>query len=105
MIINYKTLRAGFVSAILLLSLSPAFAADENLCAPFKNSGIDQALVDNMLQAADSDYLYQIKADSSKMGFCVQSSIGLIKGEFASFQGGIALDQCHRPNHGFDRFK
>lgn len=92
--INYKTLYAGFLLAALSFWLSPAIATEADLCAPFKNSVIDQALVDNMLHAADSNYLYQIKTNSSKMGFCVQSSIGLVKGEFARFQGGIALDHA-----------
>jgi polyisoprenoid-binding protein YceI len=45
-----------------------------------------------MLKAAEFDQLFRIKKDSSKMSFCVQSAVGLVKGDFKNFQGGIALN-------------
>ncbi len=75
----------------LLLIMQSAYAVNNELCTPFKNAEIDQSLITNMLKAAKDGHLYQVKANSSKMGFCVESSIGVVKGQFKNFQGGIAL--------------
>lgn len=91
--IQRKLTRAG----ILMLSLylpSPAYSAnDEDLCAPFKDAKIDQSLIAQMLNAAEDGYLFQIKNESSKMGFCVDSPVGMVEGSFQQFKGGIALQE------------
>jgi len=76
---------------LLLTSMNAASAVDGELCKPFKNAEIDQSLIASMLKAAKDGHLYQIKANSSQMGFCVESSIGIVKGGFQNFKGGIAL--------------
>jgi polyisoprenoid-binding protein YceI len=46
-----------------------------------------------MLAAANDGHLYRIKPSSSKVGFCVDSPIGLIEGEFKDFTGGLTFLQ------------
>lgn len=76
----------------LLLSLSAlAHAEDEAVCAPFKNAQIDQSKLAMMLEAAEDGNLYRIQPDSSNMGFCVNSPLGVIKAKFRDFKGGLAL--------------
>jgi polyisoprenoid-binding protein YceI len=80
------------VLILFLLSISlPSFASSEDLCAPFKDAKIDQNLLSMMLQAARDGDLYRIKPGSSKMGFCVDSPLGKVEGEFRDFMGGLAL--------------
>ncbi|RKZ65124.1 MAG: hypothetical protein DRQ44_08480 [Gammaproteobacteria bacterium] len=81
----------------LLLSLSTfAHAEDEAICAPFKNAQIDQSKLAMMLEAAEGGNLYRIKPDSSTMGFCVNSPLGVIKAEFHDFKGGLALKESKK---------
>ena len=84
-------------TSLVLLTLSlPAQSTainEDDLCAPFENSKIDQSLIATMLEAATDGHLYQIKNDSSKMGFCVNSPVGMVNGNFKNFNGGIALNQ------------
>jgi len=91
MIIQSKIIRLSTVLLSLFLFMPSAYADDTELCRPFKNAAIDQSLVATMLKAAKDGHLYQVKADSSRMGFSVESSIGVVKGNFQNFQGGIAL--------------
>ena len=91
MAIQSNIIRLSAVLLSLFLFMPSAYAGDTNLCRPFKNAEIDQSLIATMLEAAKDGYLYQIKDNSSKMGFCVESSIGVVKGSFQNFQGGIAL--------------
>jgi polyisoprenoid-binding protein YceI len=69
----------------------PLVFADE-LCTPFKKAAIDQSLIATMLNAAKDGHLYRVIDNTSQMGFCVESSIGVVKGEFQKFKGGIALN-------------
>lgn len=92
MIIQSKIIRLSTALLLLFLSMQSAYAGDTELCSPFKNAEIDQSLIASMLEAAKDGHLYQVKANSSKMGFCVESSIGVVKGNFQNFQGGIALN-------------
>ena len=81
-----------FASALLSFILfMPLASGNEDLCTPFKNADIDESLIANMLKAAKDGHLYQIRPNSSKMGFCVESSIGIVEGDFKKFKGGIAL--------------
>ena len=80
------------LALVLALPVS-VHAEDETLCAPFKNAQIDQSKLKMMLSAAKDGDLYRIKPDSSKMGFCVNSPLGVIKAEFHDFKGGLALKE------------
>lgn len=84
---NIKSILILFVFSFSLSS----FADNNDLCAPFKEAKIDQNLLNTMLQAARDGDLYRIKPDSSKMGFCVDSPVGKVEGEFHDFKGGLAL--------------
>lgn len=86
------------VLIFFLLSISfTAVAENEDLCAPFKDAKIDQNLLIMMLQAAHDGDLYRIKQGSSKMGFCVDSPLGKVEGEFRDFKGGLALKDVQQP--------
>lgn len=93
MAIQNKIIHFSMVLLFLFLSLHSAYAGENDLCAPFKNAKIDQSLIAQMLKAAEDGYLYRIKTNSSKMGFCVESPIGMVTGNFQKFQGGIALKE------------
>ena len=73
------------------LSLASANAEEEDICSPFKNGKVDEQLLANMLDAADSGYLYRIKKDTSQVGFCVSSGWTEVKGDFHEFSGGLTL--------------
>lgn len=80
---------------LLTFSLS-AIAHDidkkhDRVCAPFRGGVVDPVIVDSMLQAAEEGNLYRIQAKSSRVGFCVNSSIGRFEAEFKGIQGGLAL--------------
>ncbi len=90
--IQNKIIYFGTLMLTLLLPVNPATAAEEKICAPFKNSNVDHTLIESMLKAAVDGKLYRVKTNSSKMGFCVDSSVGVVKGEFQSFKGGLALE-------------
>jgi len=78
--------------SVLLLGFSlPAHAEDDKLCAPFKDTNVNQNTLELMLKAATKGNLYRIESDSSKMGFCINSPAGKIEAEFHSFKGGLAL--------------
>jgi len=81
-----------FIGFVLALFLTPAMA-ETDVCAPFKDGVVDEAIVSKMLEAANDGHLYRIDPDSSKVGFCVDSPIGLIKGEFKKFTGGLTFLQ------------
>jgi polyisoprenoid-binding protein YceI len=81
------------IAAIALSGQATAWAADEEeLCAPFKNSRVDQSLVAMMLAAAEQGGLYRIQSSTSSVGFCAQSAVGRIEAQFTAFQGGVLLD-------------
>jgi len=80
-----------FVLPALLLFSGVAQAADNRLCAPFRDGVVDQALVAEMLKAAQEGHLYRIHSTTSRVGFCVDSLIGRVEAEFIGFRGGFAL--------------
>ena len=98
-LLPYKsTIRYLVKPVFLALMLSmPVFAhaEDETLCSPFKNAMIDPGKIAMMLEAAKDGDLYRIRPDSSSMGFCVNSPLGVTKGEFKDFQGGLALKKAN----------
>lgn len=88
-------MRTVILLLLFTISLS-AIAHDiekkhDRVCAPFRGGVVDPAIVDSMLQAAEEGNLYRIKAKSSRVGFCVDSSIGRFEAEFKGIQGGLAL--------------
>jgi polyisoprenoid-binding protein YceI len=80
-----------FILPVLLLFSSIAYAADNRICAPFRDGVVDQALVAEMLEAAEDGHLYRIHSTTSRVGFCVDSLIGRVEAEFVGFRGGLAL--------------
>ena len=92
MVMQTKLSFAGGLLLAWMFFLPLAYSAEGGLCAPFEGAEIDHSLITKMLSAAEDGYLYRINTKSSKMGFCVQSPIGLIKGDFKDFNGGMALD-------------
>jgi polyisoprenoid-binding protein YceI len=85
------------VVIFLLISFSlPAFAGNDDLCAPFKDAKIDQNMLSLMLQAAHDGDLYRIKPGSSRMGFCVDGPLGKVEGAFRDFKGGLALKDAQQ---------
>lgn len=78
----------------LVLSVFSASAvAEDGICAPFKDGVVDGSVVSKMLAAANDGHLYRINPSSSKIGFCVDSPLGLIEGEFKEFTGGLTFLQ------------
>ena len=84
--------RNVYYGILLALFTAPAIA-DAEICAPFKDGVVDETIVSRMLAAANDGHLYRIKPSSSKVGFCVDSPIGLIEGEFKDFTGGLTFLQ------------
>jgi polyisoprenoid-binding protein YceI len=78
---------ALFASAGLAL----AAEEEEELCAPFMEGQVDASLLATMLSAADNGHLYRIQQESSRVGFCVNSKLSRVEGNFNAFTGGIAL--------------
>lgn len=95
MVNKYSFIRFSLVLISLVITMPHAHAVKEDPCSQFKNAAIDQSLISQMLDAAEDGYLYRVKTDSSTMGFCVKSPIGLVSGSFKKFQGGIALKEPH----------
>ena len=78
----------------LVLSVFSASAiAEDDVCAPFKDGVVNGSVVSKMLAAANDGHLYRINPSSSKIGFCVDSPLGLIEGEFKEFTGGLTFLQ------------
>ena len=76
---------------VLLFLTGVAHAADERICAPFRDGVVDKALIEQMLLAAKDGHLYRIHSTTSRVGFCVDSLIGRVEAEFEGFRGGLAL--------------
>ena len=53
---------------------------------------VDETLLADMLSAAEDGHLYRIEQTSSKVGFCVNSKLSRIEGNFKDFKGGISLN-------------
>ena len=88
---KHSLIRGGIAAIALLGSIANSVAYDKELCAPFKNSKVDQSLVAMMLTAAEEGGLYLIRSSTSSVGFCANSLIGRVEAEFTVFQGGISL--------------
>ena len=87
--LNLKSL---ILSLGLALMLPQPASSDENaLCAPFKDSIVDESVMADMLAAAKDGHLYRIQSATSRVGFCVNSPVGEVKGEFKTFEGGLTM--------------
>ncbi len=82
-----KSLFAGF----LLAAISVSAYAETDVCAPFKDSMVDASVMSRMLAAADQGHLYRIRPSTSQVGFCIDSPIGTIQGQFKEFIGGLTF--------------
>ena len=87
-----KTLH-GILAGLLLSLVTATNAAEVDVCEPFQDGVVDDSIVARMLDAADDGYLYRIEVSSSKVGFCVDSPVGLVEGEFTEFTGGLTFLQ------------
>ncbi len=92
MVCSMKIIKSVFVG-LLLSAVSALAIAESDICAPFKEGIVDDAVVSKMLAAAEDGHLYRIKPSTSKVGFCINSPIGLIEGEFKDFKGGLTFLQ------------
>ena len=85
-------LRTLTLLGVVLLQPVNSFAEEGELCAPFMDGKVDESLLATMLSAAKEGHLYRIDKDTSSVGFCVDSQLARIEGEFKEFQGGMALN-------------
>ena len=101
MILSIKQL----VMALSLLVLSGAAVAasvlpeNPDVCEPFMDGSVDESLLSGMLSAAEHGHLYRIEPGSSQVGFCVNSALKRIEGNFTEFKGGMTLGNG-APNDG-----
>jgi polyisoprenoid-binding protein YceI len=91
MLRNNRIIYISTMIFLLLFSVQPYAAVDEELCEPFKDTDVDHTLIETMLKSAVDGNLYRIKPNSSRMGFCVESAAGMVKGDFKRFNGGISF--------------
>lgn len=75
----------------LFASAGLTLAGEDELCAPFMDGHVDESLLATMLSAAQDGHLYRIQEHSSQVGFCVNSKLSRIEGNFNAFKGGISL--------------
>ena len=96
-----KCFSGATVAGIALLAQGAGWAAEtEDLCAPFKDSSVDQSLVATMLRAAEQGGLYRIRSSTSSVGFCAHSAFGRIEARFTAFQGGVLLPDASEAGYG-----
>lgn len=87
------------ILALGWLPVSQAATDDTDLCAPFKDGKVDTSMVSSMLEAAEDGYLYRIRTDSSRVGFCVDSEFKRVEASFNDFKGGVALTPADWVQH------
>jgi len=88
------------VTMIALLAMAGTAPAEEpELCEPFMDGRVEESLLSGMLSAAEDGHLFRIKPGSSQVGFCVDSKLRRIEGNFRDFRGGMALG-AGEPNNG-----
>jgi polyisoprenoid-binding protein YceI len=79
------------LTVTLLAATGMVLAEDADICAPFMDGKVDESLLEAMLSAANDGHLYRIQQSSSRVGFCVDTRLARIEGDFRHFQGGMAL--------------
>lgn len=93
MSITYRIIYFSLLLLSLITFSTQVYANEKDPCSLFEDADIDQSLISRMLDAAGDGHLYRVNTDSSKMGFCVKSPVGMVNGSFKNFQGGIALKE------------
>ena len=93
-----KVFKQIVLAAMLVTSAGMAPAEEAELCSPFRDGMVDESLLATMLSAANDGHLYRIQHDSSQVGFCVDSKLSRVKGDFKDFQGGITLNSGDNGN-------
>lgn len=87
------------VAVVALLVIAGTVPAEEpELCEPFMDGRVDESLLSGMLSAAEHGHLFRIKPGSSQVGFCVDSKLRRIEGQFSDFRGGMALGAVDQNN-------
>jgi polyisoprenoid-binding protein YceI len=81
------------LALILSFTTLTGMGGESDVCAAFKDSKVDQTVLETMLKAAEVGRLYRIDESSSKVGFCVNSQFKRVEGNFREFQGGMALSK------------
>jgi len=77
---------------VMFLGLLAQLAVAAVPCAPFEGGRVDTQLLDTMRKAATEGRLYQVDADTSRVGFCVRHfPFQEFRGEFRQLVGGLAL--------------
>jgi len=84
---------SSLIAGFLLVLVSVSASAETDVCAPFRDGVVDESVLSMMLSAADQGHLYRIKPSTSRIGFCVDSPIGTIQGQFNDFTGGLTFLQ------------
>ena len=88
-----------FIQTVMLMSVIGLVQADDDdVCEPFMDGKVDESLLATMLSAAHNGHLYRIRQDSSQVGFCVNSKLSRIEGNFSDFKGGMNLNPGRRSN-------
>jgi polyisoprenoid-binding protein YceI len=87
----WKYFKRVVLTLMLVTGAGLALAEEDDVCAPFMDGKVDEPLLAAMLSAANDGHLYRIQQSSSRVGFCVNSKLSRIEGDFRNFQGGMAL--------------
>ena len=80
------------LTVTLLAGSALVLAEEDDVCSAFKDGVVNESLLATMLSAAHDGHLYRIQQTSSQVGFCVDSKLSRVKGNFNNFQGGISLN-------------
>ena len=80
------------LTVALLTGTGLAAAEEDNICSAFKDGVVDESFLATMLSAANNGHLFRIQPSTSQVGFCVDSKLSRITGNFRDFQGGMSLD-------------
>ena len=80
------------LTVALLTGAGTAVAEENDICSAFKDGVVDESFLATMLSAANNGHLFRIQPSSSQVGFCVDSKLSRITGNFRDFQGGMSLD-------------
>jgi len=93
-----KLLQRIVLTATLLTGAGLALGEGSDICSAFRDGKVNSSLLATMLSAANDGHLYRIQQSSSRVGFCVDSKLSRIEGNFTEFQGGMALNPGDNDN-------
>jgi polyisoprenoid-binding protein YceI len=83
--------RSLSIGVLLLASATYSYAQDNGPCSPFRDGVVAEEKLQEMLSAAEDGHLYRIQSSISTVGFCADTKLARVKGEFRNFQGGLSL--------------